>query len=72
MGVQVETTIYFVSGGSLVSLAAAFWAVTQRSPPKEAVERCVTAQKTAARETSGSCSSIVVLTTSPRGGCSHI
>jgi len=36
-----------VSAGWVVSFAAAFWAVTQRS------ERCVTAQKAAAKETTG-------------------
>ena len=35
----------------VVSFAAVFWAVTQRSPQEE---RCVTAQKTAAKETTSS------------------
>ena len=38
----------------VVSFAAVFWAVTQRSPQSFPLlgERCVTAQKTAAKETS--------------------
>ena len=39
---------FFLAARKLVSLAAVFCAVTQRSPQKK---RCVTAQKMAARET---------------------
>ena len=39
--------IKMVATSLVVSFAAVFWAVTQRSPQK----RCVTAQKTAAKET---------------------
>ena len=51
----LSLTIFVPFTGVLVSFAAVFWGVTQRSPGgyNSPVERCVTSRKTAAKETVG-------------------